>query len=496
DAAHKACLRIHQFVHEPLAALYGYLRSQPDFKRRCAELENRAALVVDWGGGTLDLTLCKFMRGALVQIGNQGDAGVGGDRFDEAIADHVRNKHREHHSLESGREDTELATARLIEQCELAKKQLSTTASATVFVQDFFKSTGPERTLEEKLTRKELIEINAKLIADGLKNIDKLLETTDYGRPTVAFCLATGGMCQIPFIRDRLREIFSFDRVKAADHPERLIAEGAAWIAHNDLALELAKPVELYHADNTYVPVLPADFRLPIENKQSRPVSLQVYCVDPRDGFAKLQFVRPAWPGRSLPSDPRQIYTTQILKVDPNAAPFVERIMLDINIDHNLVVRVRARSGEDDNITEIHDLEFGLDLGAISRDGSADETSGGSGTSEPSPQNASQTAGSVRLRSNVFLHSHCIDGDPNWGVVPGEIVEQYSPRYLRIPLNSRQLAEKMYYEPCSLCHRGIYEIMLKGCDVRQCPEGSKRASAAESPSAQTRRKPLLVDDFI
>jgi molecular chaperone DnaK (HSP70) len=90
EAAHKAGIRIHQFVHEPLAALYGYLRAYPNFRRRIAELENKVALVFDWGGGTLDLTLCKFVHGSLVQIANRGDTEVGGDRFDEAIADWVR----------------------------------------------------------------------------------------------------------------------------------------------------------------------------------------------------------------------------------------------------------------------------------------------------------------------------------------------------------------------------------------------------------------------
>src|SRR5207247_1284849 len=62
EAANRAGIRVVQFVHEPLAALYAYLRSQSDYRRRLAELDGCRILVFDWGGGTLDLTLCQVHR--------------------------------------------------------------------------------------------------------------------------------------------------------------------------------------------------------------------------------------------------------------------------------------------------------------------------------------------------------------------------------------------------------------------------------------------------
>jgi molecular chaperone DnaK len=59
EAARKAGIGIVQFVHEPLAALYAYLRSTTDYRRRLPELDGCRILVFDWGGGTLDLTLAK-----------------------------------------------------------------------------------------------------------------------------------------------------------------------------------------------------------------------------------------------------------------------------------------------------------------------------------------------------------------------------------------------------------------------------------------------------
>jgi molecular chaperone DnaK len=50
EAARKAEIGVVQFVHEPLAALYAYLRSQADYRRRLAELDQARVLVFDWGG--------------------------------------------------------------------------------------------------------------------------------------------------------------------------------------------------------------------------------------------------------------------------------------------------------------------------------------------------------------------------------------------------------------------------------------------------------------
>ena len=84
DAFKLAGLRIVQFVHEPLAALYGLFRSQnlPAMLRR---YDKKLVLVFDWGGGTLDLTLCRTMGNNIIQIMNDGTDEVGGDVFDEAI---------------------------------------------------------------------------------------------------------------------------------------------------------------------------------------------------------------------------------------------------------------------------------------------------------------------------------------------------------------------------------------------------------------------------
>ena len=113
EAALKAGIHIHQFVQEPFAALYGYLRSQTDFHRRISELEGQVILVFDWGGGTLDLTLCKVHKGALVQIQSKGDNTLGGDKFDDRLIRHVKAEHARRYGIGSDADEFPHAEAKI-----------------------------------------------------------------------------------------------------------------------------------------------------------------------------------------------------------------------------------------------------------------------------------------------------------------------------------------------------------------------------------------------
>ena len=73
DAFRMAGMGVVQFVHEPLAALYGYLRSGEDMEAAMRRFDRQLVLVYDWGGGTLDLTLCRLVDGSV---------GAGGQRWD------------------------------------------------------------------------------------------------------------------------------------------------------------------------------------------------------------------------------------------------------------------------------------------------------------------------------------------------------------------------------------------------------------------------------
>ena len=281
----------------------------------------------------------------------------------------------------------------------------------------------------------------------------------------------------MPAIRDGLTERF-LGRVPKITNGDRIIAEGAAWIAHDGLRLTLSKPIEILIADTmgtgTYYPLVDAGWPLPLENETQNITNTRLFCTDPREGVAVLEIAKPAKLGRASPSDPRQTLCVTKVPVDPNARPLLERIECHLQIDHDYVARVTLRStGRGaETIEEFHDLDFGLSLiqrghgGGKPDEGEPDEAK----NKTPQTQNSRvrPIAGSNLLqRTNVILQvSERGDIDEMWRLVPGDLVDSWKSSYFAKERNSaateQQKDERNFYVPCSKCKRRISQVNAEG----------------------------------
>ena len=441
QAFRQAGMSVVQFVHEPLAALYGYLRMSEDSSDLIRRYDGKLLLVFDWGGGTLDLTLCRVLDGLLVQVANDGSEEVGGDIFDDELRKEVEKRSR---AINGMGEDTGVlpdARKRLLHECERAKIRLSERNTWNVFVDPYYES-DEQADLQVNLSRDDLQDIVGHLVKKGVARIERLLQREGYSTASVDLCLATGGMVNMPMVKNRLDEMFGPARVHVSKRSASAIAEGAAWIAHDQARLHLSKNVELVLARNSYMPLLHAGVEMPLEREHRRE-RFDLYCVDPRDGHGKFSLVSPHRPGpRVLANDKRRALCNMMLKVDGKAIPFRERLELEVSVDENLVLTAMARSLNQKGyaVAEVHDLEFALatpgaqsswlnpDL--LDKDGSA----------------STCDSGDLAMRSNLA-------GRHDESLVPGELLYQYDPSYFRVERNPPQVQvdERLYYEPCALC---------------------------------------------
>ncbi len=484
QAARTAGISVVQFVHEPLAALYGYLRSQPNYRQKISELEGKRLLVFDWGGGTLDLTVCVLHRGRLVQLRSRCDISVGGDVFDEALRNFVKDKHARQHGIDDLPVlEAEGSAVTLLSACEWAKIALSGVLDqdddTPILVPSYLRS-GPGRDLRVRLSKAELEKVVAPHVRRGLANISQLLLEVGLTTQDIALCLPTGGMVQMPMVREGLLQMFG-PRAEKLENGDRIIAQGAAWIAYDGLQLTLAKPIELLQPDGSYGTVVDESFDLPTENTSVEVHQSLYYCVDPRDGFAHFQFARPTLIGQGARYSERLVYGTLTVKVDPNARPLVERLKAMIKIDSDYVVKVDVQSTgrQDRKSIEIYDLEFALAL-SVGQPTPSKANGDDDNIQIPSAANKGMK-GSVALRSNVTPSADA------WWAVPGDILTKYRPTaFSAAGIKQRQLEERYYYEPCATCGRPGFECQWEGCDHPIClGQGMKsRAAALETQKSQ------------
>lgn len=457
EAFRLAGVTIDQFVHEPLAALYGHLRSLPDFASEVRRLDRQYMLVFDWGGGTLDLTLCQLVDGYLVQVANHGCSHLGGDVIDESIMHEVVRRHSSGQETLEGVGIAADAQKRLLARAERAKIDLSSKSQAQIYVPNYFRAEQADPDLDYMLSREVLEEIVSAKLAEGLQMIGTLLDSVGFETADISLCLATGGMVNMPLIKTRLLEMFGPQRLCVSKEGQLIISKGAAWIAHDRANLLLAKNIELALARDTRHVAIKAGSEMPREGSIQQAERLNLYCTDPRDGVAKIQLEVPTrHHGRHVQaSDPRNSLANLSVRVDEKGTRLFERVELDMRVDENLILQVEARSTVANNhdATEIHNLEFGLSLGGLAGVAPQSEIEP---AKKPEGRSFSDRKGAVLLRSNLALHE-------DKSLVPGEYlyaVQKVTP-YTRVPLTPLQDREKLYYTPCSGCGRRSNDPLCK-----------------------------------
>ena len=443
QAFRQAGMSVVQFVHEPLAALYGHLRMSEGASDLIKRYDGKLLLVFDWGGGTLDLTLCRVLNGLLVQVANDGTEDVGGDVFDDELRNEVEKRSRAANGLGDDVDVLPEARKRLLHECEKAKIRLSDRGTWNVYVDPYYQS-DDQTDLQVNLSRDDLQDIVGHLVKKGVARIERLLEREGFSTASVELCLATGGMVNMPVVKNRLDELFGPGRVHVSKRSASAIAEGAAWVAHDKARLHLAKNVELGLARNSYLPLLQAGVEMPQEREHRRE-RFDLFCVDPSDGHGKFSLVSPHRPGpQVLANDKRRPLCNLLVNVDAKAAPFRERLELEISVDENLILTATAWSLNQKGraVAEVHDLEF-----ALATPGSRSSWLKASVMGEDE-HGAKHEAGDLSMRSNIAARE-------DDSLVPGEVLYRINPFYFRVDQNPPrvQVEERLYYEPCSICRR-------------------------------------------
>lgn len=445
EALLSAGVFVDMFVHEPLAALYGYFRDQMKFEETIRSFDGRLILVFDWGGGTLDLTLCKVVDGALVQVLSRGNNMVGGDYLDEAVLKYVTEEHAKKHgwTIETALPVNPGMKAKLLTQCEKAKITLSNRDKTNIFLPNYFQGEGDIAEIDIWMERRTLENICSQLVKQGIDEIESLLsvEHANVDPQTVALCLATGGMVNMPLIKAKLTEIFGVAGLHISDKGDRIISEGAAWIARDNIELTLAKPFELVEARNSLLTIIHQGTRLPVrgESIQKRQ---SMYCSDPRDGKAIFTFKRPQMVYKSAAADPRTTYGSLVVEINKDFPPLEERIELIVTVDDNLIAQCEAVAEDFQSpvLIDFYDLEFSLNAIA--------------GLNEPGNKKP-RTRFSPKKDEpkQLLVRANVTSGKDDWYAVPGELLKGYNDNniYLQKPLTETQQTEYVRYQPCSYC---------------------------------------------
>jgi molecular chaperone DnaK len=214
DAGRIAGLDVRRILSEPTAAAlaYGIHRR----KRR------QHVAVFDLGGGTFDVSILRVEDGLFEVLAVNGNTALGGDDFDGRIVDLLMA------DLGSAAiADDPVALGRLREQAERAKKVLSDEPSVTIQLPFLTHGAGATTHLERTITRAELEDATADLVAKLAAPCAAALDDAGLAAATLDDVLLVGGMTRMPAVQREVVRIFGRKPSKGA-HPDEVVALGAA----------------------------------------------------------------------------------------------------------------------------------------------------------------------------------------------------------------------------------------------------------------------------
>ncbi len=235
DAGEIAGFNVRRIINEPTSAALAYGLNMA---------EDQLVLVYDLGGGTFDVSLVELMGGIVEVRASHGNTRLGGDDFDERLAQRVAEAFEQDHGVDL-REDRR-AWARLLRASEMAKIELSDQPFAWIKEEYIAEKRGVPLHLEYEASRREFEEAIADLLDLTLESVDRVLEDADVSPQDLTQVLMVGGSSRVPAVWSLVADYLNIEP-RMSINPEEVVALGASVQA----AIIAGEPIDAILVDVT-----------------------------------------------------------------------------------------------------------------------------------------------------------------------------------------------------------------------------------------------------
>jgi len=374
QAAEIINLEVVKMINEPTAASLVYAYESIDNKIK------KYITVIDFGGGTLDITLLQFLKnekGTYCDIKfTYGDTHFGGEDFDYAIMGKIIGSHNfdKKNSL----------NIRLKRACEKAKIELSYKDSALIKLEQFRFC----KDIDYNLTRNNFENICSNLFDKFQKVLNDFLTQSGFidKKNEIAEVILIGGSILIPKIKQIIKTTFNNSIIKEDLGTKEAVAKGAAIEAAIKSKLSRLNYINLLDVTNlslgvntkgdimskiikrsTPVPIEESEFYCTAEKNQTEAL-IEIY--EGEDKEVKNNLFLGKFIIKDLPKSGNQAKIKVQIKVDENSILDVQAIDQS-NINHEVKLRIERPKGLRDIIEDLKSQERqmnNMDLSEYSKD--------------------------------------------------------------------------------------------------------------------------------
>jgi molecular chaperone DnaK len=216
DAGRIAGLNVKRIINEPTAAALAYGLDKE---------QEQTILVFDLGGGTFDVSILELGEGVFEVKATSGNNHLGGDDFDAKVVEWLVAEFKKAEGIDLSKD--KMATQRLVEAAEKAKKELSSTTSTSINLPFITADANGPKHLDLTLTRAQFNQLTADLVEATAGPVRQAMKDAGLGQGDIDQIILVGGSTRIPAIQEQVKEITGKEPNKGIN-PDEVVAIGAA----------------------------------------------------------------------------------------------------------------------------------------------------------------------------------------------------------------------------------------------------------------------------
>ena len=216
DAGRIAGLDVKRIINEPTAAALAYGLDKEG---------EQTILVFDLGGGTFDVSILELGEGVFEVKATSGNNHLGGDDFDAKIVEWLVSEFKKAEGIDLSKD--KMATQRLVEAAEKAKRELSSTTSTSINLPFITADANGPKHLDLTLTRAQFNQLTADLVEATAGPVRQAMQDAGLGQGDIDQVILVGGSTRIPTVGEQVKEITGKEPNKGIN-PDEVVAIGAA----------------------------------------------------------------------------------------------------------------------------------------------------------------------------------------------------------------------------------------------------------------------------